>query len=725
MVSHNSFFPAQYRSPDTTISIHHDHQNPNTMFSSGVNLESYLIPLEEINRATENFSQQRFIGSGGFGAVYKGQLSERWQNRIAAVKRLGQNSYQGEREFRNELEMTVRLQNENIISFIGYCDEGSEMIIVNEYAINGSLDHYLGDPNKIGSITWTQRLRICIGAARGLNYLHSGLGEHDRVIHRDIKSANILLDGKFVAKICDFGLSKSGPRNQPNTEFYTKVAGTQFYLDPTYLESGILRKESDLYSFGVVLYEMLSGMPVYSKRTIEYDGPENLMNFVRRYYPDKLDKLIDPSIKDEIDARSFYIFKEIANQCISYNLKERPTMETVIQRIEKALDYQDGVGYLFDCLTQNMGFSDGKPIAAFTVYKCLLHWKCLEAERTPVLCRLIHIINSAIEDRDNNHQMPYWLSNASVLLFLIKKGLKLDGASSFPKPPPQTSSLGSLTMAKAKAAPMVGQHTEAKYPVLIFKLQLATCVEKIYGIIRDNLKREVGLLLDLCIAEPKIFNRAPTPTQSIAKESCFRHWLGMIDHLNTFLNTMEDNFVPPILVLKICIQVFTYINVKLFNSVLEDRECCSFSNGKYLEGGVAELEIWCLEAKEEYTGLAWDKLKHIRQAIMFLVKEKKKKISYSIFQNLCPNLSITQLKRICQMYWDDKSVTGYVSANMKKEMAQDSNNARSTLFQLRDDCGIPFFFDDLFTSLQGKDFSSVKPTMELASSIWTGVLALS
>ncbi|XP_023736250.1 U-box domain-containing protein 12 [Lactuca sativa] len=308
--------------------------------SSGVNLENYLIPLEEIKRATENFSQQRCIGGGGFGAVYKGQLSERWQNRTAAIKQLGQDSHQGEREFRNELEMISKFHHENIISFIGYCDEGNEMIIVYEYAMNGSLDHHLQDPHKIRCITWTERLMICIGAAKGLSYLHSGLGEHNRVIHRDVKSANILLDNNLVAKVCDFGLSKNGPRNQPDTQLYTRVAGTQFYMDPTYHESRILRKESDVYSFGVVLFEILCGMLVYHEKRFGGDGKQFLMTSVRRYYKKEPHKVIDPHIMEQIDSGAFDAFKEIAYQCISFNSIERPTMEKVVERIEEALTIQ-------------------------------------------------------------------------------------------------------------------------------------------------------------------------------------------------------------------------------------------------------------------------------------------------------------------------------------------------------------------------------------------------
>ncbi|XP_023739024.1 probable receptor-like protein kinase At5g59700 [Lactuca sativa] len=309
------------------------------MSSSKGNLENYLIPLEEINLATKNFSLERFIGGGGFGKVYVGELSERWQNRTAAIKRRAPDSYQGEDEFRNELHMILKFKHENIISFIGYCDEADEMIIVYEYATNGSLDHHLQYANKMCDIAWTQRLKICLGAAKGLDYLHSGLGEHTRVIHRDFKSANILLDENLVAKICDFGLSKWGPKNRPITHLNTKVAGTQFYLDPAYHESHILRKESDVYSFGVVLFEMLSGMLVYSERSLG-NKAAFLMTLVRQSDEKKVHELVDPHIRHQISSPSFFIIKEVAYQCISLNLKERPSMAIVIGKIEHALDIQ-------------------------------------------------------------------------------------------------------------------------------------------------------------------------------------------------------------------------------------------------------------------------------------------------------------------------------------------------------------------------------------------------
>ncbi|CAI9269039.1 unnamed protein product [Lactuca saligna] len=314
------------------------------MSSSGVNLEKYQIPLEEIIRATNNFSSESKIGDGGFGMVYIGQLSKHWHKAKVAIKRLDHNGYQGSNEFHNELKMVSSFNHPNIVPFIGYCDDENEMIIVYEYAINGSLDRLLEDPNKWRYVTWAQRMRICLGAARGLKYLHSGLGENRRVIHRDVKSANILLDEHLQAKISDFGLSRFGPRNQPHSQLITKASGTRFYIDPLYNERGRLSKESDVYSFGVVLFEMSSGMLAYRTKCFGDGKEQYLLDLVRSYYDDEevhgLDKLIDPIMRDDINMRSFHTFNGIAHECVNLDSKKRPTMERIIREIEKASDIQ-------------------------------------------------------------------------------------------------------------------------------------------------------------------------------------------------------------------------------------------------------------------------------------------------------------------------------------------------------------------------------------------------
>ncbi|CAB4321685.1 unnamed protein product [Prunus armeniaca] len=397
---------------------------------------------------------------------------------------------------------------------------------------------------------------------------------------------------------------------------------------------------------------------------------------------------------------------------------------SVIERQHESVDA------LINCVVKNIGFSQGKPVAAFTIYKCLLHWKSFEAERTSVFDRLIQMIGSEIENQDNNDHMAYWLSNTSALLFLLQRSLKgagATGATPHRKPPAPTSLFGRMTMGfrsspssanlSASALDVVRQ-VEAKYPALLFKQQLTAYVEKIYGIIRDNLKKELSSFISSCIQAPRTSKGVLRSGRSFGKDSTASHWQSIIDSLSTFLSTLKENFVPPILVKEIFTQTFSYINVQLFNSLLLRRECCTFSNGEYVKSGLAELELWCCQAKEEYAGSSWDELKHIRQAVGFLVIHQKYRISYDeITNDLCPILSVQQLYRICTLYWDDnyntRSVSPDVISSMRVLMTEDSNNAVSNSFLLDDNSSIPFSVDDLSTSLQEKDFTDVKPADEL------------
>lgn len=394
---------------------------------------------------------------------------------------------------------------------------------------------------------------------------------------------------------------------------------------------------------------------------------------------------------------------------------------------EKQLENVDA---LIDCVSKNLGYCEGKPVAAFTIYKCLLHWKSFEAEKTSVFDRLIQLIGSAIENEEDNDNLAYWLSNTSSLLFLLQRSLKAAGAPgsvSRKKPPQPTSLFGRMAQGLRSAsfanmhveATDVVRQVEAKYPALLFKQQLTAYVEKIYGIIRDNIKKELSSLISLCIQAPRtmkasmlrISGRSSGQPQS-------NHWQKIIENLNALLKVLQDNHVPPVLAQKIFTQIFSYINVQLFNSLLLRRECCSFSNGEYVKAGLAELELWCAKATAEYAASSWDEIRHIRQAVGFLVIFQKFRISYDeIVHDLCPILSVQQLYRICTQYWDDKyntqSVSSDVLSNMRVLMTEDSNNAESSSFLLDDNSSIPFSVEDITNAIQEKDFSDVKPAEEL------------
>ncbi|RLM61913.1 myosin-11-like [Panicum miliaceum] len=402
---------------------------------------------------------------------------------------------------------------------------------------------------------------------------------------------------------------------------------------------------------------------------------------------------------------------------------------------EKQQENQD---LLIRCIAQHLGYAGNRPVAACIIYKCLLHWRSFEVERTSVFDRIIQTIGHAIETQDNNEVLAYWLSNASTLLLLLQRTLKASGSTGMAPQRRRSSSatlFGRMTqsfrgtpqgvnLSLINGSMVSGVETlrqvEAKYPALLFKQQLTAYVEKIYGMIRDNLKKEISPLLGLCIQAPRtsraslMKGSSRSNTNTAAQQALIAHWQGIVKSLGNFLNILKVNNVPPFLVRKVFTQIFSFINVQLFNSLLLRRECCSFSNGEYVKAGLAELEHWCYRATDEYAGSAWDELKHIRQAIGFLViHQKPKKTLDEISHDLCPVLSIQQLYRISTMYWDDKygthSVSPEVISNMRVLMTEDSNNPVSNSFLLDDDSSIPFSVDDISKSMQQIDISDIEP----------------
>lgn len=262
------------------------------------------------------------------------------------------------------------------------------------------------------------------------------------------------------------------------------------------------------------------------------------------------------------------------------------------------------------------------------------------------------------------------------------------------------------------------RQVEAKYAAFLFKQQLTTFLENRYGMIRDNLKKEISPLLGLCIQAPRTSRaslvKGRSQANAVAQQALIAHWQSIVKSLNYYLKIMKANHVPPFLVRKVFTQIFSFINVQLFNSLLLRRECCSFSNGEFVKTGLAELENWCHEATEEYAGSAWDELRHIRQAVGFLViHQKPKKTLKEITNDLCPVLSIQQLYRISTMYWDDKygthSVSSDVISSMRVMMTEDSNNAVSSSFLLDDDSSIPFTVDDISKTMQQIEVSDIDP----------------
>ncbi|GKE24935.1 protein kinase, ATP binding site-containing protein, partial [Tanacetum coccineum] len=296
--------------------------------------EHLQIQLEAIKSATNNFDAANCIGSGGFGKVYKGELAHSKGKTMVALKRLDRIYGQGEVEFWKEVVMISLYKHVNIVSLLGFCDDNKEKILVYEYVSKGSLDLYLEKDD----LTWARRLRICIGAARGLAYLHSSVGTQQRVLHRDVKSSNILLDENWNARISDLGLSKFGPANQKYTFLVSHAVGTIGYCDPLYVETGLLTKESDVYSFGVVLFEVFCGRLCMGNGNNKHLP---LTGLVRQFYEqNKIDELVFNHIKDEINPNSLKAFASIAYQCLNRDRETRPLMTEIVRELEKALEYQ-------------------------------------------------------------------------------------------------------------------------------------------------------------------------------------------------------------------------------------------------------------------------------------------------------------------------------------------------------------------------------------------------
>ncbi|KAH6791933.1 hypothetical protein C2S52_002410 [Perilla frutescens var. hirtella] len=294
--------------------------------------------LAEIQLATKNFREALVIGNGGFGKVYKGLIDNGRQT--VAVKRLKPNSKQGKQEFLTEIGILSELRHINLVSLIGYCNDHREMILVYEHMPNGTLaDHFCKparDGNNSSSLTWKQRLNICIGAGRGLDYLHTGNG----VIHRDVKASNILLDENLIAKVSDFGLAKPEDRSRLQTHVSTKVKGTFGYFDPYYFITSKLTRKSDTYAFGVVLLEVLCGRQATDHRfgDDEYSLTRWALNKINE---GEIEQIVDSCLEGEIAPDSLKVFVAVAQRCLHGEPKKRPTMAQVVVQLELALEQQE------------------------------------------------------------------------------------------------------------------------------------------------------------------------------------------------------------------------------------------------------------------------------------------------------------------------------------------------------------------------------------------------
>ncbi|XP_042402309.1 probable serine/threonine-protein kinase PBL21 [Zingiber officinale] len=293
------------------------------------NKSARKFTFRDLAAATHNFRESNLIGEGGFGRVYKGRLDS---DQIVAIKQLKQDGYQGSNEFLVEVLMLTVLRHPNLVNLIGYCAEGDERLLVYEYMCKGTLEDHLFDltPGK-APIDWNTRMKIALGAAKGLTYLHDVA--NPPVIYRDMKAANVLLDENFNPKLSDFGLAKLGPVGD-KTHVSTRVMGTHGYCAPDYAMTGKLTVKSDIYSFGVLLLEMITGRRAFdcSKTRAE----QNLIAWSRPFLNDrrKFGRLADPSLEGCYPPRAFHQLVVITSMCLQEQAHVRPIIADVVVALD-------------------------------------------------------------------------------------------------------------------------------------------------------------------------------------------------------------------------------------------------------------------------------------------------------------------------------------------------------------------------------------------------------
>ncbi|GLT56162.1 hypothetical protein SLA2020_292290 [Shorea laevis] len=283
--------------------------------------ESLRFDLGTIRVATDNFSSENKLGRGGFGVVYKGKLKD---GRDIAVKRLSKISKQGEIEFKNEVLLMARLQHRNLVRLLGFCLEMNERLLIYEFAPNSSLDHFIFHPVKRLLLDWNQRYKVIGGITRGIMYLHED--SQYRIIHYDLKTANILLDAKMNSKISDFGMARLFVEDQTQTNS-RRIVGTFGYMAPEYAANGNFSVKSNVYSFGVIVLEIISGQKVYLSNGEE--GDNLLTNAWKNWREGTALNFIDPILRD--GSRSELLrCMQLGLLCVQENVARRPTMASVV-----------------------------------------------------------------------------------------------------------------------------------------------------------------------------------------------------------------------------------------------------------------------------------------------------------------------------------------------------------------------------------------------------------
>ncbi|XWS63192.1 hypothetical protein CRYUN_Cryun06bG0074700 [Craigia yunnanensis] len=296
-----------------------------------------IFSFAELKSATKNFRPDMVLGEGGFGTVFKGWLDEKAPGKsgsgtLIAVKKLNSESLQGFEEWQSEVNFLGRLSHPHLVKLLGYCWEDKELLLVYEFMQRGSLENHLfGRGSTVQSLEWNIRLKIAIGAAKGLSFLHTS---DKQVIYRDFKASNILLDGSYTAKISDFGLAKFGP-SASQSHVTTRVMGTYGYAAPEYVATGHLYVKSDVYGFGVVLVEILTGLRALDPN--RPSGQHNLVDWVKPYLSErrKLKNIMDHQLEGKYPPKAAFRIAQLALKCLAPEPKNRPSMKEVVETLEQ------------------------------------------------------------------------------------------------------------------------------------------------------------------------------------------------------------------------------------------------------------------------------------------------------------------------------------------------------------------------------------------------------
>uniref|UniRef100_A0A9I9CYH1 non-specific serine/threonine protein kinase n=1 Tax=Cucumis melo TaxID=3656 RepID=A0A9I9CYH1_CUCME len=324
--------------------------------------------FHELKAATGNFRPDSILGEGGFGFVFKGWIEENGtapakpgSGITVAVKSLKLDGLQGHREWVAEVAFLGQLHHPNLVKLIGYCNEDDQRLLVYEFMSRGSLENHLF--RRTIPLPWSNRIKIALGAAKGLAFLHSGPVP---VIYRDFKTSNILLDSRtlilqdYNAKLSDFGFAKAGPQGD-KTHVSTRVIGTYGYAAPEYVMTGHLTSKNDVYSFGVVLLEIVTGRRSMDKK--RPSGEQNLVTWARPYLADKrkLYQIVDPRLEFNYSIKGVQKVSQLACSCLSRDPKLRPTMDEVVKILTPLQDLNDLAILTSHCRSSSQGRRKKKP----------------------------------------------------------------------------------------------------------------------------------------------------------------------------------------------------------------------------------------------------------------------------------------------------------------------------------------------------------------------------